>query len=275
MSHRYTMAPVLALLAACAPSEQRETAAPAPNVVTFTATDFAFAGPDTIPAGLTTFRLENHGAEPHHIMVTRLDSGKTIEDLGAAMAADHDAIPPWTVWSGGVNVVMPHASAEATSSLEPGNYAALCFVFSPDGTMHVDKGMVATFTVTGEAPAVAAPAADIEMRLVDFAFQVSKPFAGGTQVVRVTNGGAQIHEVGLVKLHDDVTVAQFLEATAPGATTPPPGDFIGGTGALSTGGTSYWTVTLAPGRYALVCWVPTPDGVPHVMKGMAQEVTIG
>lgn len=32
-----------------------------PTVVTITATDYAFGAPDTIPAGLTTFRLANQG----------------------------------------------------------------------------------------------------------------------------------------------------------------------------------------------------------------------
>src|SRR5438445_3746866 len=32
-----------------------------PSVVTITATDYAFGVPDTIPAGLTTFRLVNQG----------------------------------------------------------------------------------------------------------------------------------------------------------------------------------------------------------------------
>src|SRR5690349_23144125 len=31
--------------------------------VTVTASDYAFAGPDTIPAGLTEFRLQNRGTE--------------------------------------------------------------------------------------------------------------------------------------------------------------------------------------------------------------------
>ena len=35
--------------------------------------------------------------------------------------------------------------------------------------------------------------------------------------------------------------------------------------------------SLAPGKYALICLIPSPDGVPHLMKGMIQpfEVTGG
>jgi len=33
----------------------------------FTAVDHSFAGPDTIPAGVTEFTLTNGGQEPHHM----------------------------------------------------------------------------------------------------------------------------------------------------------------------------------------------------------------
>src|SRR5207249_11583310 len=42
---------LLAIVAACSPA--KPPAAPAANVVTITATDYAFGAPDTIPAGLT------------------------------------------------------------------------------------------------------------------------------------------------------------------------------------------------------------------------------
>ena len=33
-------------------------------------------------------------------------------------------------------------------------------------------------------------------------------------------------------------------------------------------------MTLDPGTYMLVCWVPSPDGRPHVMKGMIKPLEI-
>jgi hypothetical protein len=33
-------------------------------------------------------------------------------------------------------------------------------------------------------------------------------------------------------------------------------------------------VDLAPGRYVAICVSPSPDGAPHVMKGMAKELTV-
>src|SRR5216117_759263 len=42
-----------------------------PSLITITATDYAFGVPDTIPAGLTTFRLVNQGKELHHANLVR------------------------------------------------------------------------------------------------------------------------------------------------------------------------------------------------------------
>src|SRR5947208_15110467 len=67
-----------------------------PSVVTITATDYAFGVPDTIPAGLTTFRLVNQGKELNHASFVRLGDGKTMADFQAGLEAtmkNHQAFP--------------------------------------------------------------------------------------------------------------------------------------------------------------------------------------
>jgi len=60
---RGLVAACVAAIAACGAQERPvEQAAPAAqNVVEVTATDFAFAMPDTLASGVTTFRLVNQG----------------------------------------------------------------------------------------------------------------------------------------------------------------------------------------------------------------------
>jgi hypothetical protein len=58
---------------------------PATHTATVHAKDFAFEAPDSITGGWTTFHLVNDGPNLHHIQLVRLDSGKTIQDLEAAM----------------------------------------------------------------------------------------------------------------------------------------------------------------------------------------------
>src|SRR5689334_10596213 len=58
------------------------TAAPsAPNVVNITASEYKFDAPDSIPAGMTKFVLNDAGKEIHHATLMKLDSGKTLADL--------------------------------------------------------------------------------------------------------------------------------------------------------------------------------------------------
>ena len=47
-----------------------------PSLITITATDYAFGVPDTIAAGLTTFRLVNQGKELHHANLVRWARGR-------------------------------------------------------------------------------------------------------------------------------------------------------------------------------------------------------
>src|SRR2546430_11034237 len=58
-----------------------------PSLITLTATDYAFGVPDTLPAGLTTFRLVNQGKELHHANLVRLGEGKTLAGFQARLAA--------------------------------------------------------------------------------------------------------------------------------------------------------------------------------------------
>ena len=91
-------AAVLLLLAAACTGERRAAEPPSqpaiePPVVTFVATDFAFEGPDTIAPGFTTIRMENRGPQEHHLILARLDEGKTIDSLMAFFQATPNADP--------------------------------------------------------------------------------------------------------------------------------------------------------------------------------------
>lgn len=124
-------------------------AVPKPNVITVTASDFAFDMPQSMPAGLTTFELRNHGKLQHHLSIARLDSGKTAADgLAALIKAGRGVRPAWMHSVGGPNAPMPGGSANTTLLLEPGEYFAYCEIPGPDPARHYVKGMVKGFSVT-------------------------------------------------------------------------------------------------------------------------------
>jgi hypothetical protein len=260
----------LLLLAACSPGAKNATA---PQDVTFTATEFRFVGPDSIMPGVSRIRLLNHGTQVHHMILGRLDDGKTMQDVMAAM--DPKSAPSFLSFRGGANMIAPGDSSASVNDLPAGHYMIMCFVPDPaDGTPHLMKGMTKQFVVAGPRHEAPLPTADVEVHLSDFAFGTAD-LKAGTHTIHVVNDGPQIHEIQLVRLNDGATAQQFLAALAPGAAGPPPGVFLGGPGALSKGEADFWTVALAPGKYVFMCFVPDGNsGVPHFARGMVREMTV-
>jgi hypothetical protein len=252
-----------------------------PNVVTITATDYAFGMPDTIPAGLTTFRLVNQGKELHHASLVRLGEGKSAADFQAGLAAamkSHAPQPSWVTFAGGPNTVTPGDSGTATQTLEPGSYLFVCWIPTADGTPHIMKGMLHPVVVSAAAtPAAAAPPVDLSIKLTDYDFELSQPVTAGTRVVRVENTGAQAHEIVIAALSPGKTLRDFMAWEEGGEKGPlPTGRWLGGVTTLDAGGHAQFTTTFAPGSYLLLCfWPDAKDGKPHIMHGMAKEITIG
>lgn len=277
MSRRFL--PVLFVLAACAKTADappEPTAPPIPQVATFTATDFSFTGPDTIAPGMTEVRMVNAGTQHHHLILGHIGEGKTVADVMEALAKDPTAEPAWLSWRGGAGAVLAGDTSAAVSDLAPGRYVAFCFL--PDATdggkPHLMKGMVKEIIVAGTASTAAPPVVTGEIHLTDFAFSPTT-LTAGTHTLKVVNDGQQTHEIALARLDDGATAESFLAAMAPGAKGPPPGKPMGGNGAISPGQSNYLTVTLTPGTYLLLCFVPDPaDGKPHIMKGMVQTIVV-
>jgi len=246
----------------------------APNVVVVKTSDFAFDAPDSVRAGLTTLRLvTNPGRELHQVGLIRLDSAKTAADLFAAMKSP-GPLPKWAVEVAGVNPPAPGKTAEATVDLAPGHYLLVCFVPSADGVPHIAKGMSRPLTVTGSAVAAAPLPGDVEIRLTDYAFGLSTPLTAGAHVVRVVNGAQQTHEVQVVRLAPGKTAAD-VAAWVEKMDGPPPGEPLSGVAGLGVGQSASFPLTLTPGEYALLCFIPdAKDGKPHVAHGMMHQFKV-
>lgn len=280
---------LLGLAAGCSPRESRAPASEAPKdqpvapaaaspgsegqTVVVTATDYAFDAPATIPAGVTTFRLVNRGKEWHHLVLVKMPEGKTLEDI--AKESKGDMPPSWIQLTGGPNAADPGSETSATQLVEPGHYALLCVIPSPDGKPHMMKGMARILDVTGPAAAAAsAPSADITMKLADYSFVLSKPLTAGTHVIEVENAGPQPHEVVLVKLAPGKSVQDFL-AWGMKPVGPPPASAVGGISPMDKGRAAQMKVDLKPGDYALICFIPdAKDRKPHLAHGMVQQIRV-
>ncbi len=258
-------------------AQPSSAAAHAPRVVNVKAYDYRFEAPASIRAGTISFKMQNVGKEPHHLWVVQLTDGKTPADFTKAMQAWGSALkmPKWAIDVGGPNSAGPSETAEGTMTLEAGKYMLVCWVPSPDGMLHVMKGMVKELNVTGPATAAAEPKADVTMVMDDYSFDLSAPLTPGRRTIRFENRAEQSHEAVIARLLPDKTLAQAVTWLNAGQAGPAPVELLGGASGLAKGRHMFITADFQPGRYALLCFIPdAKDGKPHFVHGMTKEIVV-
>jgi hypothetical protein len=269
---RFLVLVVLALLISGCQSVRAGSTLPE---ATFVTRERRFEGPESIPGGWVRLNLENAGPEYYHLQLVKLDPGKSVAELGAALS--ESLVPPtWAAMKGGPNAIDPGQSTSAVVYLEPGDYALISTVPDRQGVPHVANGMIRGLTVTEATHLANEPEADMTVNLVDFSFVLTEPLTAGQHTLRINNDGHHVHEVWLAKLGEGKNVNDLLMALAPGA---PAEDWVynglGGLTWIEPGTHGYFSANLEPGRYALICFVLDPaSGKMHVMLGMVQEFVV-
>lgn len=244
-------------------------------VVEWTATEYSFSAPDTLPAGAVTIRLTNLGQEVHHGQLLRLNDGVSFEQFAAALQADGEAALRFTTSMGGPGSIDPHGASEVTLDLTPGNYVLACFVSDANGVPHVARGMLKHLLVSPiDVPATTLPDAQDTFTMQDFSFDMPSSLPGGHATYQVVNHGQQPHELNVLKLAPGTTEADVLAwDSAPSG--PPPFTFVGGINGLSSGAAGYVALDLEPGTYVAICHIPDPSsGVAHLHLGMIKQFAV-
>lgn len=238
------------------------------------AMDYAFEMPISIRPGQHRIRMVNTGKELHHVWVMRLEQGKTVADLLASLRAGVP-LPSWVKNLGGPNAPVPGGESVAVVDFAPGSYAIVCYIPSPDGTLHIMKGMVKPVEVAG-APL---PPLDLPVTarasLTDYDFVFAEALTPGQHVIEFSNRASQVHEAFLAKLASGKTAADLLHWMEKWE-GPPPAMPVGGITGIEAGASQKVVVSLEPGTYAWYCFVPdAKDGREHVHHGMVKEFTVG
>lgn len=276
--------PTTIFLSSCNQSERTN----GPNIVEIKAVDYAFAAPDTVPSGWTTFRMANHGKEEHFMLINPLSDGVDISTILAAaemIQSVHDRYdrgeinkeevheilgnslgePTETVrYRGGPGFLTMGHTVEATAFLEPGRYLIECYMRTPEGVQHNTLGMIRELTVSEEITDTKAPEADFEITLTNDDILVNEEFEQGTFTFAVHFEehpvgyiGNDVHLVRLENNTDMNHVARWMDVFEKGGLmSPAPVAFLGGTNEMPAGHTAYFTVNLEPGKYA---WVAELD----------------
>ena len=119
-------------------------------------------------------------------------------------------------------------------------------------------------------------AGEVTYIAADYSFSGPDSIPAGWTRIRLVNQGQEPHHLGLLKLAEGKTMADLLAALQAGGGGPPPGLLTeeGGPNAADPGGDSTVILNLEPGNYVMVCFIPSPDGAPHVAKGMMRPLTV-
>jgi hypothetical protein len=125
-----------------------DTGAPEGTDFTYVATEFAFDGPETLPAGDLTLTLDNQGEQNHEMAVVELLNGKSIEDVNALFEKGMPKGPPEWAREVGGTFAKPGKTGELETEMKPGNYVLLCFVSDKETKQpHILHGMLTTVSV--------------------------------------------------------------------------------------------------------------------------------
>jgi hypothetical protein len=109
----------------------------------------------------------------------------------------------------------------------------------------------------------------------EYKFDAPDEVRSGLMTVHLVDNGKELHHVSFVKLEDGKTLADFQQALAKKEPLPKWAVEHGGVNPpRPSGGMATATQMLEPGNYALVCFVPTADGIPHFAKGMIRPLVV-
>ena len=155
------------------------------------------------------------------------------------------------------------SSPAASASAEPSESA------SPEASASPSEEASPSGSAAGEVGAL-----EIEAR--DFAFEAPAETGAGPTRVIVNNTGQEEHQAQIVRLNEgktfeDLTAAlQGPDPTAAFALFT----FSGGPTGVVPGASVATTVDLQPGTHAFLCFIESPDGIPHVAKGMVGQLEV-
>jgi hypothetical protein len=137
---------------------------------------------------------------------------------------------------------------------------------------------VGTLVAGGVPSAVAARSNDLTVTATEYSYRLKGHLHPGWADIRFVNHGSEPHMMAVIRLKPDVTLDQVNQAlmsddqSAAAAVVDAPQDETYGTPALLDAGHATEVVTnnLRAGHYAVVCFVPAPDGRPHFAHGMVR-----
>lgn len=115
---------------------------------TVTAGEYVFTSEEPLPAGKNEIVFDNIGAQPHHLLASKLEGDATAEDALTFFKTEKGK-PPLSEKGTQATAVIEGGEAQLVDlDLEPGRYAFYCFITDRQGgPPHALKGMVSEIEV--------------------------------------------------------------------------------------------------------------------------------
>jgi hypothetical protein len=245
------------------------------------AREYSFSAPPRVGAGVVAFRLVNAGEEPHQAAVFRLGRGVTIPNALETFRRDPSGGAASKLMSpvGGANTVLPGRAQRLALRLSRGAYALFCFVRSPDGPLHAERGMVAGLVAGGSASRSAVPRSSGVAVVRDTSIELPAAMSNSRSVIRVRNDGARLHELAFLRLPAGHTVADlvaWLTALAQGASAgPSPFLEAGGVTALPAKSEAWLGTDFDSGQYVALSFAAGADGRADALGGLLVPFVVG
>jgi hypothetical protein len=128
---------------------------------------------------------------------------------------------------------------------------------------------------THAATAAAAKPHQMTVVATDYKFDAPDQVPAGMMTIHLVDNGSELHHVAFIKLNDGKTIADVEQAMKTQGPMPSWAvDYGGVNPSHPGGGMSTTTQMLEPGNYAMLCFIPSADGIPHFAKGMVRPLTV-
>jgi hypothetical protein len=222
-----------------------------PRQIHITATDKSYEMPGELESEPVSLTLQNKGGQVHRAYFARLNQGVTEKDVRSALSKSPDALFSMVTLAGSMPEIEPGARSQIGMLFPEGHY----LVIDPEVEGPPPVSFFAVSAASG--PEVIEPVADYSIAAGDFYFKISDP-SPGEATVEIANVGKQSHEVGIGRKRVKGQDAEVATVFAP-----------------APGGKMWIKLTLNPGDYTLLCFLPDPKtGKSHVELGMKQNFTV-